>query len=120
MPFEACNRWAWAEENGQSGDREAIRGEVEGLCPLLAQATSSFTPQTSLDCQLCFPPKDQQVPLLPDSCLITEPEEAVPRSGPLVGTASLRAALQFPALTGTLSYKRSCARGIGHQKKPTP
>lgn len=84
---------------------EGAKGARGGSTFPPGTSTQLPTPQTALGWQLYhFPPQGSAVPLFPDSCLIAKPEEAVPRSGPLAGTASLRAAPQFPALTGTLSY----------------
>lgn len=113
MLHGAGNLWAWEEDSGQSGHRGAT-GER-----LRARGTSSSTPPTSLGWQLYHSPQRAAVSVS-RLLSIAEPEEAVPMSGPLVGTASLRAGLQFPALTGTLSYKQPCVRGTGHQRRPTP
>lgn len=46
VPLEAGIGWAWEQESSQSSVRWLV-GEGS-LCPLLAQVTSSCTPQTSL------------------------------------------------------------------------
>lgn len=118
MSFGAGSIWAWEKNSGQSGDKGANRRQGRIHVPSQPRQLAPLLPELPwVDNYTTFPSKDQQSLFL-DSHLITEPEEAIPRSGPLAGTASLRAALPFPALTGTLSYKQSCARDTGYQQKP--